>query len=128
MDSHDSPNISIFFALLRSGMYGLPIPENQLPDHIDWKFILELANKHTVTGLIIDSIRHLPQSLRPDANLSAKLDEFALRLIRSNALLDRAAIKLVTFLSSHGINGVLLKGQGVARSYYPVPQLRQCGD
>lgn len=128
MVSNDSSDISIFFLLLRSGMYGTPIPEDQLPDSIDWKFIISLAKRHTVTGLIIDSISLLPENLRPAAPLSGKLDEFALRIIRSNALLDKAAVKLVTFLNQHDISGVLLKGQGVARSYYPVPQLRQCGD
>ncbi|MDE6715943.1 MAG: nucleotidyltransferase family protein [Muribaculaceae bacterium] len=129
MESRDTyNNISVFFVLLRSGMYDLPIPENQLPDHIDWAYILELARKHTVMGLIIDSIRHLPPNLRPSAPISEKLDKFALRLISSNAMLDRAAIRLGSFLNSHGIKGVLLKGQGVARSYYHMPQLRQCGD
>ena len=128
MTSDASSNLGIFFLLLKSGMYGTPIPENLLPDSIDWKFILELATKQTVTGLIIDGISRLPERLRPDAPLSEKIDKFALMLIRSNIRIDQAAIKLVTFLNSHGISGVLLKGQGVARSYYPVPQLRQCGD
>lgn len=128
MDSRDSNNISVFFALLRSGMYDRPIPENQLPEHIDWNYIIGLARRHTVLGLIIDSIRHLPANLRPSATISEKLDKFAFRLMSSNAMLDRAAIKIVNFLNDHGIKGVLIKGQGVARSYYPVPQLRQCGD
>lgn len=128
MASDDSSKIDIFFRLLRSGMYGTPIPEDLLPDSIDWRFTLEFATKHTVTGLIIDSISRLPQRLRPTAPLSEKIDKFALRLIQSNILLDKAAAKLVNFLNSHGISGVLIKGQGVARSYYPTPQLRQCGD
>ena len=128
MVSNDSSKLDIFFLLLRSGMYGTPIPEDRLPDSIDWKFILELATKHTVTGLIIDSINRLPERLRPTSPLSEKIDQFALRIIRSNAIIDRAASRLVNFLGDHGVSGVLLKGQGVARSYYPAPEMRQCGD
>ena len=44
-----------------------------------------------------------------------------------HSVLNNTLILVVTELRRHGIDPVLLKGQGIAR-YYPVPELRQCGD
>ncbi len=117
----------VFFSLLRSGMYGTPIPEAELPDSIDWKSIIALARKHVVLGIIIDSVALLPEHLHPSASTMAKMNKFAIGLIQTNLILDRTAARLVTFLRKHDIEGVLLKGQGVAR-FYRQPQMRQCGD
>ena len=117
----------VFFSLLRSGMYGTPIPEAELPDSIDWKSIIALARKHVVLGIIIDSVALLPEHLHPSASTMAKMNKFAIGLIQTNLILDRPAARLVTFLREHDIEGVLLKGQGVAR-FYRQPQMRQCGD
>ena len=117
----------VFFSLLRSGMYGTPIPEAELPDSIDWKSIIALARKYVVLGIIIDSVALLPEHLHPSASTMAKMNKFAIGLIQTNLILDRTAARLVTFLRKHDIEGVLLKGQGVAR-FYRQPQMRQCGD
>lgn len=119
--------INIFFSLLRAGMYGVPVPESELPDSIDWKAIVTLAKKHVVYGVIIDSIQFLPERLRPSQAVYAKMNKFAMGLLQTNAVLDRAVSHLVTSLRQHDIDGVLLKGQGLAR-YYRVPEMRQCGD
>lgn len=108
-------------------MYGKPVPDSELPHSIDWKSIIRLAKKHVVLGIIIDSVQFLPESLRPTAEIEAKMKKFALGLIQTNLIMDKTAAYLTTFFKSHGINGVLLKGQGVAR-YYRIPQMRQSGD
>ncbi|MDE6403582.1 MAG: nucleotidyltransferase family protein [Muribaculaceae bacterium] len=121
-------SIDIFFSLLRSGMYGVPIPESDLPEQIDWESIIRLARKQVVYGIIIDSIQFLPPRLRPSGHVAAKMNKFALGLIQTNIILDNAVGRLVTFFKQHGLNGVLLKGQGVAHSYYRMSQTRQSGD
>ncbi|MDE7397624.1 MAG: nucleotidyltransferase family protein [Muribaculum sp.] len=108
-------------------MYGTPIPESELPEAIDWKAVVALAKKHVVLGIIIDSIQFLPEHLRPSGEISAKMSRFALGLIQANMVMDKTAARLVAFFRQHGIDGVLLKGQGVAR-YYREPQMRQSGD
>lgn len=108
-------------------MYGMPLPERELPGSIDWNAVGRLAKKHVVTGIIIDSIGFLPERLRPCAAVRERMDRFALGLIRTNMVLDRTAAFLADFFRRHGIHGVLLKGQGVAR-YYRTPQMRQSGD
>lgn len=118
---------TIFFSLLRSGMYGTPIPESELPGSIDWEAIIALAKKHVVLGIIIESVRFLPERLRPSGPIAAGMNRFALGLIQTNIILDRTVARLVEFFKQHGIDGVLLKGAGVAR-YYREPQMRQSGD
>ncbi len=116
-----------FFALLRSGLYGVPVPEGELPERIDWKAVMTLAGKHTVSGIIIDSVQYLPERLRPTETIAAKMNTLALRVLQANLILDKAAARVAEFYSGRGIEGVLLKGQGVAR-YYRSPQMRQGGD
>ncbi|MDE6311536.1 MAG: nucleotidyltransferase family protein [Muribaculaceae bacterium] len=123
----EAESTNTFFALLRSGLYGTPIPTAELPESIDWKTTISLARKHTVLGIIIDSIQYLPENLRPSSSISARLGNFALAIMQANMIVDKSAARLVAFFKGHGIEGVLLKGQGVAR-YYRVPQLRQSGD
>ncbi len=123
----NADSVNTFFSLLRSGMYGVPVPEAELPVRIDWKAVIALARQHAVLGLIIEAVQFLPARLRPDAPTLARMQKFALGLIQTNMVLDRTVGRLVEFLGANGISGVLLKGQGVAR-YYPSPQARQTGD
>lgn len=120
-------SVNIFFALLRSGLYGTPVPEAELPESIDWPAIISYAQKQAVYGVIIESVQFLPERLRPQANIAAKMNKFALGLIQANLIVDQTVAQLVIFLKQHGFKGVLLKGQGVAR-FYRLPQMRQNGD
>lgn len=118
---------SIFFSLLRSGLYAAPIPEDEQPEHIDWDYIESMSVKHGVFGIIINGVQYLPENLRPPEELYARMSKFAMGLIQANLILDRTAGRLSAVLDEHGINGVLLKGQGIAR-LYRMPQMRQTGD
>lgn len=128
MAPHDNANnINTFFLLLRSGLYGTAIAEAELPDSIDWKWVISLAKKHFVFGTIIESVQFLPENLRPSSPIAAEMSKFALGLIQTGLILDNTVARLVTFFNEHDVSGVLLKGQGVAR-YYRLPQMRQSGD
>lgn len=127
MASQTPDSFQIFFALLRSGMYGTPIPSAELPGNINWESVVRLAKMHAVYGIIIDSVQFLPPQLQPSGALQADMNKFALGLIQANLVLEQAAGRLVAFFRKHGLDGVLLKGQGVAR-YYRVPQMRHSGD
>lgn len=113
--------------MLRSGLSGQPVPETELPDAIDWRAISDLANKHAVQGIIIEGIDLLPKELMPSREARAKMRLFALGLIQANRVIDKTAARLVEFFEPNGIQGVLLKGQGVSR-YYRKPQMRHNGD
>ncbi len=123
----DPAFVNLFFSLLRSGLYGMALTDAELPESIDWEGVVALAQKHGVLGTIIESVELLPERLRPTGPMMAKMGRFALGLIHANLILDKTVARLVMFLRGHGIEGVLLKGQGVAR-YYRKPQMRQSGD
>ncbi len=127
MAFRDDASVRIFFSLLRSGLYGEPVPEGELPDAIDWQAVIAMARKQAVLGVIVESVQFLPSRLQPDMAVAAKMSKFALGLIQANLIIDSACARLSSFLAGHGINGVLLKGQGVAR-YYREAQIRQNGD
>ena len=127
MKPDEADSTSAFFALLKAGMYGTPIPEAGLPAEIDWNGVVRLAKKHAVLGTVIEGIQFLPEHLRPAEPMAAKMRKFALGLFRANVVMEKRVATLSGFLSGHGIDGVLLKGQGVAR-YYRTPQSRQSGD
>lgn len=127
MEKEYSQNIESFFALLRAGLYGTDLPAESLPSAIDWEWVVRMAKLHSVLGVVIEGAAMLPEALRPPAELYARMQRHALRLIHSNMGLDRCVGQLVLFLEAHGVNGVLLKGQGTARAYR-VPEMRHTGD
>jgi hypothetical protein len=55
------------------------------------------------------------------------LKHFVISNFSTSQMLNNALIAVVQELREYGIDPVLLKGQGIAK-YYPVPELRQCGD
>lgn len=117
----------LFLKLLRAGLYGEPLDEAQLPARIDWEGVAALADKHGVLGTIAESVECVPEGLRPTGDVARRMGRFALGLIQTNLILDRTVGRLVATLRGEGVEGVLLKGQGVAR-YYRKPQMRQSGD
>lgn len=103
------------------------MPESELPDKIDWEAIADLAHKHAVQGIIIESTEYLPENIYPPKGIRRQMSQFALGLIQANIVVDATVARLTSFFKSHGVNGVLLKGQGVAR-YYPKSKMRHNGD
>lgn len=120
-------NQETFFSLLRSGLYGSTLEKADLPDSLNWRSIVSMAKKQSVFGLVYEASLRLPVELRPSGALRDEMRDYALKNIKAHAVLDNSVAQLSNFYKAHGIEGVLLKGQGVAR-YYPNSQLRQCGD
>ena len=122
MNQHEE----VFLSVLRSALWGHPV---QVPDGFnDWGAVMKLANMQAVNGLIWDV-------MVTNQKIKASIPEQALAAMRDipknnlsmHTKLNNALILVVTTLREHGIEPVLLKGQGLARCY-PVPELRQCGD
>lgn len=93
----------------------------------DWKEVLALAEKQTLSGLVAAAVPMLPEHLRPDPQSRMKLHTKATMIVRSHSLLNRKVADLKTRMDVHGVHTVLFKGQGVALNY-PDPLCRQCGD
>lgn len=116
-----------FFTLLRSGLWGTPLAERDFPDGIDWKGVLALASMHTVTGVVAEAATRLPVAIRPAGKVAEALMHCKAQMLRAHMMLDRALADVVSCLRQSGIEGVVLKGQGVARLYRD-PLMRHCGD
>lgn len=122
MNQHEE----VFLSVLHSALWGHPV---QVPDGFnDWGAVMKLANMQAVNGLVWDV-------MVTNQKIKASIPEQALAAMRDipknnlsmHTKLNNALILVVTTLREHGIEPVLLKGQGLAK-YYPVPELRQCGD
>ena len=116
----------IFFSILRSALWGTPV---EIPEGFSqWGSIMHLATEQALIGLFGDALLTNPQ-IRPclSEKFVEKLQTIPLANVGSHTQLNHTLMLLVNTLREQGIEPVLLKGQGLSK-YYPIPQLRQCGD
>ena len=116
----------IFFSLLRAALWETDV---QIPEGFaQWGRIIHLARTQALSGLIGDvllSDEEVRNSL--PVKFVEGLQDIPKVNIGMHVKMNRALQLLVMTLNQNGIKSVLLKGQGLAQ-YYPVPELRQCGD
>ena len=116
----------VFFEIVRSALWRTPA---EIPsDFTDWASLIRLAKAQALMGLVGDVLLttpHIISSFPPV--VVQKLQEIPMNSMAMHTMLNNTVILVVTQLRKHGIEPVLLKGQGIAR-YYAVPELRQCGD
>ena len=116
----------VFLGLVRNALWKTPpeIPEG----FSEWGAVMSLAQAQAMTGLVGDALLRNTDILSVlPPKLVTRLQNVPLEHVGMHTVLNNTLIMVVTHLRAHGIEPVLLKGQGLAR-YYPVPQLRQCGD
>lgn len=118
----------IFFALLRSGLWGRTeaLPEGE----IDWNAVISLSDSQAVTGIIADGLSEVRRAFpgcSPDSAVSGRVVRTVLGIEMMNARIESALSSVCGELNAEGIVCCLLKGQGVARNY-PVPSHRSPGD
>lgn len=116
----------VFFSAVRAAFWKTPV---EVPEGFsEWGQVMALAKIQTLTGLVGDVLMRTPEVREClPAGLLAKLKMIPVQNLGSHNLLNSSLIKVVSTLREAGVESVLLKGQGIAR-YYPVPELRQCGD
>lgn len=116
----------VFFSAVRAALWKTPV---EVPEGFsEWAQVMALAKIQTLTGLVGDVLMRTPEIRESlPAGLLSKLKMIPVQNLGSHNLLNSSVIKVVSTLREAGVESVLLKGQGIAR-YYPVPELRQCGD
>lgn len=116
----------VFFSILRSALWKHPV---QIPEGFkEWNKVMRLAVDQAMQGLVGDVILTTPDLLNCfPAKAVEKLQDIPLNSMAMHTTLNNTLILVMKTLRAAGIEPVLLKGQGLAQ-YYPVPQLRQCGD
>ena len=122
-----SNTIEQFFALIRSGLWGGKAASSPFDGGADWEALLRLASMQSLTGIFADGAGTLPRELMPPAETARRLFVTIESIRRANRKLDAVLAELEAGLRREGIEGILLKGQGVARAYLH-PELRMCGD
>lgn len=55
-----------FLELLKAGIWNYSVDSDQVQDLVDWKGILEIAEKQSVMGVVFDGIEKLPKNCLPD--------------------------------------------------------------
>lgn len=117
---------SLFISLLQSALWGIPV--DGTPSQGELMAAVRHAKAQSVLGLVADVIladENLCSVLSDDQRRNLK--HFVISNFSTSQMLNNALIAVVQELREYGIDPVLLKGQGIAK-YYPVPELRQCGD
>ena len=122
-----SNTIEQFFALIRSGLWGGKAASSPFDGGADWAALFRLASMQSLTGIFADGAGTLPRELMPPAETARRLFVTVESIRRANRRLDTVLAELEAGLRREGIEGILLKGQGVARAYLH-PELRMCGD
>ena len=118
-----------FFSLLRSSLWGGQL-DVEVGDFSrkDLGGVLKMAKSQTVLGLIAHELMTRKEF---SAMLGAESRERLTLMVQENFFtyqrLNAVLLTIVLELRKHGIDPVLLKGQGISK-YYPIPELRQCGD
>ena len=117
----------VLFALLCAGLYErnfAQFPALSLPQ---WKALVSMARRQTVTGLLYRGVTHLPQGYPLPEEILLELAAEAGRLERQSLKMNAVAERLTARFASEGLHPVIMKGPEAAR-FYPCPLLRECGD
>ena len=115
--------------VLRSGLWEREIDDLSvfpLSDE-EWEQIFRISKQQTVIGLVYQGLQYLPQEVSPPFALLIRWTAVVDAIERKNKEMNKALADLSRLFSSHGIEAILQKGQGVAQMYEK-PLLRECGD
>lgn len=117
-----------FFHLLQIGLWGKSRSKQikQLTPE-EWLEIYEVANYHTVEGIIYDSFQFLKGDLLPPQSLLLKWTVRIDKIERHNQKMKSVLMDQYTLFTGKGLQPILQKGQGVAATYN-TPLHRISGD
>lgn len=118
--------MDLFFELIQVSV-GTRERLSRVPTAHEWEELLELAQQHTLVGVMLDGIERLPEEQMPELDLKLEWIGETLTIEEENKVKNRQTAKVVRRLRKDGLKGVVLKGQGLAL-LYPNPLRRACGD
>ncbi len=116
-----------FFELIRSGLWGTEADSSLFGSDTDWNTLYRNAVMQSLLGIFTDGVNSLQREKLPPADISRRLLSASESIRRENLKLDSILAELVMHLRHEGIEGIVLKGQGLARDYLR-PEHRMCGD
>lgn len=100
-----------------------------VPSAKDWTEIYDESEKQAVTGIVLHGIDKLPLDQRPPQALLLQWIGISQMIEQRNKVMNIRCKELLETLSEHGLQGSILKGQGIVQFYdNELRQLRQSGD
>lgn len=99
------------------------------PTSKEWSKLYDESERQAVTGLILRGIDRLPKEQRPPQTLLLQWIGIGQLIEQQNRLLDERCVESLRIFKDAGLDGTILKGQGVVRLYdKELCPLRQSGD
>lgn len=99
------------------------------PTSEEWSNLYEEGERQAITGILLSGIDSLPAEQRPTQSILLQWIGVGQLVEQRNRLLDVRCVGLLRKFKDDGLDGTILKGQGVARLYDKKLQpLRQSGD
>lgn len=121
--------IAVLFILLRAGLWEKePEDLSLFPlSGESWQKVFDTSRSQTVSGIVYSGLCRLPDELMPPEHILMRWVAEINAIETRNRRMNTALSELYSLFGNHGLNPVLLKGQGVAL-LYEHPLLRACGD
>lgn len=94
----------------------------------EWKKLFDIACKQAIAGVCADGIGILPKEQQLPKDIAIRWAMTTIHIENQNRILNRQSVKIQEKFRMAGFRSCILKGQGIAASYYPQPLHRQCGD
>ena len=116
-----------FFALIRAGLNGTPIPDFPKLEGKEWASMIALARRQTVVGLLYQGIGQLPPGYPLPQNILFVLIAEIGQIEKESRKVKAIADALTAELQAQGLHPLVMKGPAVA-AFYAQPLLRECGD
>lgn len=119
----------ILFSALRSALFGVEVDTDvyQKLSAEEWTQLYRMSAQQGVMAIVYDVVSQLPKESQPPRNINIQWALSAENISKRYEKQKIAAINLSTFLSSHNIHFMIIKGLGLSK-YYPNPKFRECGD
>lgn len=94
----------------------------------EWMDLLKVADDQAMSAFLFSGIERLPEEQKPSRRPLMHWYNNVQQTEEDNHLVDKVAAWATRSFLNDNIRVCLLKGQGNARQYYPVPSRRQPGD
>lgn len=125
---------SVFFELLKAGLWGSGNPDIRIDGATDWDYIYRLAKEQSVQGLVLQGIEWF-KNHNDNLNLNVSIPQVLLLqwigevqiIEQRNKEMNAFIADLIDKLRKADIYALLVKGQGIAQCYEK-PLWRSSGD
>lgn len=117
----------LFFALIQAGLYERNFGKFPKLSLQQWKALVAMAHRQTVTGLLYRGVTHLPKQYPLPEEILLQLVAEAETIQRQSQKILKVAEDLTARFQAEGLHPLVMKGPEVAK-FYPQPLLRECGD